>query len=133
MVPGAAKLFCARRFCAGGWPAGVAVDGAELVAGGAVLFLLGDGCEVGQVVGGGHGDRTHPEAGEGRMAVEQGAVLGVGVEQVEGAGIGGEGGFDVAQEAAEDGQLEWVEEEGERGFGWQGMAGGVGVVEDEWG
>jgi hypothetical protein len=67
----------------------VAVDGAELVAGGAVLFLLGDGGEVGEVVGGGHGDRAHPETGEGGMAVEQGAVLGVGVEEVEGMEVAG--------------------------------------------
>ena len=33
-----------------------AVDGAEFVACGAVFFLLGDGGEVGGVVGGGHGD-----------------------------------------------------------------------------
>ena len=35
-----------------------AIDGAEFVAGGAVLFLLGDGGEVGEVVGGGHGDEA---------------------------------------------------------------------------
>ena len=33
-----------------------AVDGAEFVAGGAVLFLLGDGGEIGEMVVGGHGD-----------------------------------------------------------------------------
>jgi hypothetical protein len=36
--------------------AGVAVDGALFVAGGAVVFLLGDGGEIGGVILGGHGD-----------------------------------------------------------------------------
>ena len=58
-----------------------AVDGAEFVAGGAVLFLLGDGGQVGDVVFGGHGDAAHPDAGEGgklsnqRSAGEGGGVL----------------------------------------------------------
>ncbi len=62
-----------------GFAASEAVDGAEFVAGGAVFLLLGDGGEVGDVVGGGHGDGTHPEAGEGGVVVEVGVVLGVGV------------------------------------------------------
>ena len=60
---GAASLF--------GAAAGEAVDGAEFVAGGAVLFLFGDGGEVGEVVGGGHGDGADPEAGEGGVVVEE--------------------------------------------------------------
>ena len=60
-----------------------AVDGAEFVAGGAVFLLFGDGGEVGEVVGGGHGDEAGPEAGEGGVVVEVGVVLGVDVEEVE--------------------------------------------------
>ena len=64
--------------------AGVAVDGALFVAGGAVFFLLGDGGEVGGVVFGGHGDGAEEEAGEGGVLVEDVAALGVDVEEVEG-------------------------------------------------
>ncbi len=82
--------------------AGVAVDGALFVAGGAVLFLLGDGGEVGGVVFGGHGYGAEEEAGEGGVVVEDGAALGVDVEEVEGglggAGALGEVGFDAAEE-----------------------------------
>jgi hypothetical protein len=121
-----------------GLAAGVAIDGAELVAGRAVLFLFCDGGEVGDVVGGGHGDGAHPEASEGGMAVEQGVVLGIDIEEVEvpggpRVGILCEGPFDVAEEAAEDGQLEGVEEEGESGLGGNRVFGGVGVVQAEWG
>jgi len=80
------------------------------------------------VVGGGHGDTAHPEAGEGGMVVEEGVVLGVGVDEVEGGGVVGAAGFDVAEEAAEEGELEGVEEEGEGGFGRERVEGGVGVV-----
>jgi hypothetical protein len=116
--------------------AGEAVEGAEFVAGGTILFLFGDGGEVGDVVVGRHGDGAHPEALEGWMAVEQGAVLGVGVEEVEGmevagAGAGGLGGFHVAEVAAEDGQLEGMEEEGDDGSVGERMGGGVGVGEGE--
>jgi len=92
--------------CLGGWlcgPTRIAVEAAEFVACGAVFLLLGDGCEVGDVVGGGHGDTAHPEAGEGGMVVEEGVVLGVGVDEVEGSGVIGTAGFDVAEEAAEEG------------------------------
>ncbi len=106
----------------------MAVDGAELVAGAAVLFLLSDGGQVSDVVGGGHGDGTHPDAGEGGMAVEEGVVLGVDVEKVERVRLGGEGLFDVAEEAAEDRELEGVEEEGEGRFDGERMFGRVGVV-----
>ena len=112
-----------------GAAAGVAVDGAELVAGGAVLLLLSDGGQVGDVVGGGHGDAAHPEAGEGGVVVEQGVVLGVGVDEVERRGMLRAGFFDVAEEAAEDGQLEGVEEEGQSGLGGDGVERGVGVVQ----
>jgi len=79
------------------------------------------------------GDGAHPEAGEGGVAVEEGAVLGVCVEEVKGFGMCGLGGLDVAEEAAEDGEFEGVEEEGEGGLGGEGMGGGVGVVECEGG
>jgi hypothetical protein len=59
-----------------------AVDGALFIAGGSVLFLLGDGSEVGEVVFGGHGYGAEEEAGEGGVAVENGAALGVDVEDV---------------------------------------------------
>ncbi len=79
-----------------------AIDGAEFVAGRAVLFLLCDGSEVGDMVGGCHGDGAHPEAREGGMAVEERVVLGVGVEEVEWVRVCSEGFFDVLEEAAED-------------------------------
>ena len=43
-------------------------------------FCCGDGGEVGEVVFGGHGDGAEEEAGEGGVAVEDGAALGVDVE-----------------------------------------------------
>ena len=107
------------------------VDGAEFIAGGAVFLLLGDGGKVGEVVGGGHGDGAHPEAGEGGVAVEERAVFGVCVEEVKGFGMCGLGLLYVAEEAAEDGEFEGVEEEGEGGLGRKRVAGGVGVVESE--
>jgi len=112
-----------------GAAAGVPVDGAEFVAGGAVLLLLSDGGEVGDVVGRSHGNAAHPEAGEGGVVVEERVVLGVSVDEVEGRGVGGAGVLDVAEEAAEDGQLEGVEEEGKRRRGGDGVLRGVGVVE----
>src|SRR6185437_8988869 len=77
--------------------AGVAVDGTLFVSGAAVFFLLGYRGEVGGVVFGGHGDRAVEEAGEGWMFVEDGAALGVDVEDVEGAGMFGELGLDAAE------------------------------------
>ena len=111
----------------------VTVDGAEFVAGGAVLFLLRDGGEVGYVVGGRHGDAAHPEAGEGGVVVEEGVVLGVGVHEVEGSFALKAAVFDVANVAAEEWELEGMEEEGERGLGGYGMQGCVGVMEDDGG
>ena len=64
--------------------ADIAVDGALFVAGGAVFFLGGDGCEIGDVVFRGHGDGAEEVALKGRVAVEGGAALGVDVEDVEG-------------------------------------------------
>ena len=107
--------------------AGVAVDGALFVAGGAVVFLLGDGGEIGGVVFGGHGYRAEEETGEGGVLVEDVATLGVDVEEVEGgrgsAGFFCEAGFDAAEEELEDGGFEGVEEEGE--------GGGAGEIEGE--
>ena len=71
---------CRQLFAA----AGVAVDGALFIAGRAVVFLLGDGGEVGGVVLGGHGDGAEEETGEGGVLVENFAALGVDVEEVEG-------------------------------------------------
>ena len=69
---------------AGLWlAASVAVDGALLVAGGAVLFLSGDGGEVGDVIFGGHGYGAEEETGEGGVAVEDVGALGVDIEEVE--------------------------------------------------
>ena len=93
---------------------------------------------------GGHGYGAEEEAGEGRVAVEDGATLGVDVEDVEFAGAGGELRFDSAEEEFEDGGFEGVEEEGYAGGtgevvgegvlleevgggeGWSGGIGGVG-------
>lgn len=116
-----------------GVAAGVAVDRAEFVSGGAVLFLLGDGGEVGEVVVGGHRDVAMPEAGEGRVVIEERIMLRIDVYEIEGAGVPCEGVFDVAEEAAEDGKLEGVEEEGESRFGGEWVGGGVGMVKGEGG
>ncbi len=102
--------------------AGVAVDGALFVAGGTVLFLLGDGFQVGSVVFGGHLDFAVPEAGEGWVIVEDVSALGVDVEEVEsclrGAAALGESGFNALEKGFEDRSFEGVEEEGEgRGAG----------------
>ena len=83
------------------------------------------------MVVGRHGYGAHPDAGEGGVMVEEGAVLGVGVEEVEGVGTGGKGGFDVAEVATEDGELEGMEEEGDGGCVRERVGGGVGVVEGE--
>lgn len=94
--------------------ASVAIDGALLVSGGTVLFLLGDGFEVGCVVFGRHGDRAVEEAGEGRVLVEEGAALSVDVEDIERAGTFSELGFDAAKKLLQDGGLEWVKEKDKR-------------------
>lgn len=109
--------------------AGVAVHGALFVAGGAVFELFGDLAEVGDVVFGGHGDGALPEIAEGGVAVEDGGVLGVDVEEVELAGTGGELGFDAAEELSEEGGFEGVEEEGEGGS--VGEREGEGVTVEE--
>ncbi len=113
--------------------AGETVDSAEFVASGAVLFLFGDGGEIGDVVGGGHGYGADPEAGEGGVAVEEGTVLGVCVEEVKGFGMCGLRALDVAEEAAEEWEFKGVEEEGQGGFGGEGVGGCVGVVEGDGG
>ena len=68
------------------------------------------------MVGWGHGDEAGPESGEGGVAVEVGVVLGVDVEEVERLWVVRDGGLNVAEEAAQDGELEGMEEEGEGGF-----------------
>ncbi len=65
--------------------------------------------------------------------VEVGVVLGVGVEEVEGTWIVGDRAFDMAEKAAQDGEFEGVEEEGEGRFWGDGVGGCVGVVEGEGG
>ena len=96
---------------------------------------------------GGHGYGAEEEAGEGGVAVEDGATLGVDVEEVErwggSASVWGELGFDAAEEELEDGGFEGMEEEGEGGGsgkvegegvlleeadGGEGLSGGVGGV-----
>ncbi len=95
----------------------------------------GDGGEVGYVVFGGHGDGAEEEAGEGGVAVEDIAALGVDVEEVEGGrfvfGEFGELGFDAAEQSFEDGGFEGVEEEGYGGGG--GEVEGEGVLLEELG
>ena len=128
--------------------AGVAVDGALFVAGGAVFLLAGDGFEVGGVVLRGHLDVVEEELGEGGVAVEDVGAFGVDVDEVEcglagGLGTGGEAGLDAAEELAEDGRFERVEEEEKHGRGGEskssascsrtsmgasGLGGGVGGV-----
>ena len=111
--------------------AGVAIDGAEFVAGGAVFLLFDDGGQVGYVIGRSHRDRAHPEAGEGGVVVEKRAVLGVCVEEIKRFRMCGLRALDMAEETAEDGQFEGVEEEGQGGFGGEWVGGCVAVVEGE--
>ncbi len=79
------------------------------------------------MVFGGHGYGAEEETNEGWVLIEDGAALGVDVEEVEGgwrgAGAFCETGFDAAKEEFEDGGFEGVEEEGE--------CGGAGEVEGE--
>lgn len=108
------------------------IDGAELISGRAVLFLLGDGGEVGDVVLGGHGDAAEPDASEGRVAIDERVVLGVDVDEIEGARVRGEVGLDVAKEAAQETVFKGMKEVREDGLLWQRSARGVSFVEHEW-
>jgi hypothetical protein len=81
------------------------------------------------VVGGSHGDGSHPEAGETGVVIEEGAVFGVGVEEVERPWIQRDRAFDEIEKTAQDGEFEGVKEEGEGGFFREGICCGVGVVE----
>lgn len=76
--------------------AGVAVDGAFFIAGGAVFFLTGDGFEVGGVIFGGHLYVVEEELFEGGIAVEDVGALCVDVDEVERAWALGVLGFDAA-------------------------------------
>jgi hypothetical protein len=128
--------------------AGVAVDGALFVAGGTVFALAGDGFQVGGVILRGHLDVVEEELGEGGIAVEDVGALRVDVDEVErggraglhpseqrplagdpGFGAGGELGLDAAQELAEHGRFEGVEEEEECGRGGEIEVEGV-LLED---
>jgi hypothetical protein len=79
--------------------------------------LAGDGFEVGRVIFGRHLDVVEEELGEGGVAVEDVGALGVDVDEINCVWALGELGFDAAEELFEDGRLERVEEEEERGFG----------------
>ncbi len=81
------------------------------------------------MIGGGHGDGAHPETGEAGVVVEEGAVFGIGVEEVERPWIQRDRAFDKVEKTAQDGEFEGVKEEGECGFRGEGICGGVGVVE----
>ena len=112
--------------------AGEAEDGAELIAGGAVVELGGDLFEIGDVIFGRHGDATFPERGEVRFLGEDAAVFRVGVEDVDGlrgSCVGGGLLEEAAEQAADGGRLERVEEEEKEGAG--GKRGGEGVALDE--
>ena len=89
-----------RSFLTSSGAAGVAVDGALFVAGGAVFLLGGDGGEVGYVVFGGHEDGAEEETRKSGVAVEDVAALRVDVEEIEGGllvfGEFGELSFDAA-------------------------------------
>src|ERR1039458_8994891 len=63
--------------------AGVAIDGAFLVAGGTVFALAGDGFQVGGVVLRGHLDVVEEELGEGRVAIEDAGAFRVDVDEIE--------------------------------------------------
>jgi hypothetical protein len=107
--------------------AGVAVDGAFLVAGGTVFALAGDGFQIGGVVLRGHLDVVEEELGEGGIAIEDVGALRVDVDEVKGGsgrltsppsrwgceGWGTQLGLDAAQELAEHGRFERVEEKKE--------------------
>jgi len=74
------------------------------------------------VVGRRHGDAAGPDPLESRVTVEERSVLGIYIYEVKGPRVPGKGGFDAAEEAAEDGQLKGVKEEGQGGFRGQRVA-----------
>jgi len=132
---GAICWSCPTPFLSGGLcgAAGIAVDGALLVTGGAVVFLLGDGGDVGGVIFGRHGYGAEEKTGEGGIPVEDVAALGVDVEEIEcrrrGAGFFGEASFDASEKELENGGFEGVEEKGQGGGAWDVEAEGVLFVE----
>ena len=85
------------------------------------------------MVFGGHRDGAEKEAGEGGVAVEDGATLGVDIEEVKGGSGGtgsfGELGFDAAEEELQHRRFEGVEEKGEGGRA--GEVEGEGVLFEE--
>ncbi len=81
------------------------------------------------MVVGAHGNEAVEEAGEGGVAVEDGGVLGVDVEDVEGFGALTEVILGAGDEAAQDGRLEGMEEEGDGGSGGERRFEGVGFDE----
>ena len=85
------------------------------------------------MVFGGHGDGAEEETGEGGVAIEDSAALGVDVEEVERVGVPGELSFDSAEEGFEDGCLEGVEEEDEGGGAGEVELEGVLLVEADGG
>ena len=122
-----------RAFQAGRFAAGVTVDGALFIAGGAVVSLLGDGGEVGGVIFRGHGYGAEEETGECGVLIEDFAALGVDVKEIEGRGgnpnFFGEAGFDVTEKEFEDGGFEGVKEKRDgRGAG---QVEGEGVLLEE--
>ena len=66
---------------------GETIERAELVAGRTVFFLLGDGREIGDVVGGRHGDAAGPESLKGWVTVEERSMLGIDIYEVKGPGV----------------------------------------------
>lgn len=107
------------------------IDRAELVTGGTVFLLLGDGCEIGDVILGRHGHAPKPDASEGGMTVDEGVVFGVDVEEIEGARARGEVCLDVAKEATQQTVFERMKEEREDGLRWEWRARGIGFMEQE--
>ena len=104
--------------------------------GGGGVFAVGLVVEygaVGAVVGGRAADLAEVEAAETALALEFALLLVVDVEQVKLAGAVGEGGREMAQQAAHYGRAEGVEEEADAGAGRETKLRGVAQGEAQGG
>lgn len=77
------------------------------------------------MVFGGHGDGALPKLAEGRVAIQDGRVFRVDVEEVEVPGAAGELRLDAAKKFTQDRRFEGMEEEGERRSFGEGEGEGV--------
>jgi hypothetical protein len=100
----------------------ITVDGTELISRRSVFSLLGDRFEIRGMVLRTHSNLALPEQFEGRMAIEDGSVFGVHVEDVRRSGATDERSFDAAKKRFEDRVFERVKEEDQ---GWRRRQGKI--------